>query len=367
MYINYIALADIPSKNANALQIVQMCNAMVLNGHKVTLLIPNFSKSEKSLKEYYGIETSIRIIKIGKKQKNISKFQNLTIPIKLVYENFFIKKDIIITRNMVISLIFIILRIKHIIEIHDDISTSGKIISKIFKFFKLLNSSSIIKIVFITHGIKKFIMLNYKYIKNNFDVLPDATNIFNYKFSSLSDKKLNIGYFGSIYKSRGINTIIKLSLIDPNNDYYIYGGLPADVNKLHLKYKRKNLIIKSQIPYKEVKDEIVKMDVLLMPYTGNVTTTGNVSNIINFMSPMKMFDYLGSSKIILSANIPVLREVLKNNFNSILIDDYMNINSWLREISKIKFNKPKYLIIRKNALKTALENTWFDRAKKLLS
>ena len=33
-----------------------------------------------------------------------------------------------------------------------------------------------------------------------------------------------------------------------------------------------------------------------MPYTHKVTTAGDVSNIIKFMSPMKMFDYLGLEK-----------------------------------------------------------------------
>ena len=38
------------------------------------------------------------------------------------------------------------------------------------------------------------------------------------------NKNLKIGYFGSIYKSRGIDILIKLSNEDKNNDYYIYGG-----------------------------------------------------------------------------------------------------------------------------------------------
>ena len=42
-----------------------------------------------------------------------------------------------------------------------------------------------------------------------------------------------------------------------------------------------------------------------MPYTEKVTTAGDVSNIINFMSPMKMFDYLGSGKILITSNIKV--------------------------------------------------------------
>ena len=109
------------------------------------------------------------------------------------------------------------------------------------------------------------------------------------------------------------------------------------------------------------------MDILLMPYTKKATTFGDFGNIIKFMSPMKMFDYLGSSKIILSADIPVLREVLISNYNSILVKNYTNVNSWKSIIDKIRFNPNKFLNIRKNALKTAIKNNWNSRAKKMLS
>ena len=36
-------------------------------------------------------------------------------------------------------------------------------------------------------------------------------------------KKLNIGYFGSCYKSRGVDLILKLSKIDKENKYFILG------------------------------------------------------------------------------------------------------------------------------------------------
>ena len=41
MLINYLAITRIPSRHANALQIVQMCNGLIKNGNKVNLIIPN--------------------------------------------------------------------------------------------------------------------------------------------------------------------------------------------------------------------------------------------------------------------------------------------------------------------------------------
>ena len=108
------------------------------------------------------------------------------------------------------------------------------------------------------------------------------------------------------------------------------------------------------------------MDILLMPYSNKVTSTGDIGNIIDFMSPMKMFDYLGSSKVIISANIPVLREILIHKKNCILIDNYLNVNSWLKEIKKVNSNYLNYITLRKNAFNTVKKFTWLDRAKQII-
>ena len=82
------------------------------------------------------------------------------------------------------------------------------------------------------------------------------------------------------------------------------------------------------------------MDVLLMPYTKEATFSGNYGNIINFMSPMKMFDYLASGKLIISSDIPVLREILKHQYNAILIKNHENIFEW-KKYAKRSCERPR--------------------------
>ena len=40
----------------------------------------------------------------------------------------------------------------------------------------------------------------------------------------------------------------------------------------------------------------MSMDVLLLPYLGNITAAGNVSDLTNFTSPLKLFDYMSQVK-----------------------------------------------------------------------
>lgn len=367
MKIHYLATSNIPSKTANALQIIKMCDSISKLGHDITLIIPNLISLNISLKKYYDLKNNFKLIKVGGLKKFIEGINNILIPIHLIIQSLILKCDLIITRNSLISLILIILRKKHILEIHDDLKISGNLTSKIFKTFNLLNSNSVYKVIFISLSLKKFISKKYNYANKNFKILHDATEIKNNDIKVFNGEKLNIGYFGSIYKSRGINLILDLARLDKKNKYYIYGGTKNDIKKLTNGNRLKNLVLKSQIPYSMVKKEILKMDVLLMPYTKKATISGDYGNIINFMSPMKMFDYLGAAKVILSADIPVLREILIPNYNSILIKNFMNVKIWKLNIDKIINNKNKFLIMRKNALKTAKQNNWNLRAKNMLS
>ena len=366
MKIHYLATANIPSRTANSLQIIKMCEAFSLIGHNISLIVPNLICNNNSIKNYYDLRKKIKIYKVGVKKKYLSGIDSILTPIMILKKSLSLGNDIIITRNLVISFFLIILKKKHIFEIHDDLMIGGKKLSYIFKLFNLLNSKSILKLVFITHELKEYIKKKYNYSNNNFEILPDATDIKsekNFKIKILEKKK--IGYFGSIYNSRGIPLIIKLSKIDKNNDYFIYGGSKSEVKKIII-HESENLKIYPQISFKKVKKIIKKMDILLMPYTNKATISGDYGNIINFMSPMKMFDYLGAGKIIISSNIKVLREVLIDNFNSILIKDFLNIYKWKEQIDKVNLKKKKYLKIKKNAILTSLKFTWKKRAVKIL-
>ena len=147
------------------------------------------------------------------------------------------------------------------------------------------------------------------------------------------NRKLKIGYFGLINKSRGFDFIVRLSKIDKNNEYHVVGGLNKDINFFKIKSFNKNLILSNYLPYKKVKDYIRRMDLLVLPYEKKVLVSGNVGDIGKFTSPMKLFDYLALSKPIMASNLPVLKEILSNKKNCIFVND-LNIYKWKTEINK---------------------------------
>jgi len=108
------------------------------------------------------------------------------------------------------------------------------------------------------------------------------------------------------------------------------------------------------------------MDILLMPYTKKISVAGDVGDISNFTSPLKLFDYLVSCRIIIASNINILKETLIKNKNCIFVEDYLNPYAWKLEIKKIKSNKKKFNSIRNFMFKTKNFYSNIDRAKKFL-
>ena len=229
-----------------------------------------------------------------------------------------------------------------------------------------MNSKYILKIVTITKGIRQE-YINKRYISEKKTILlPSGSSIKNnFKFN-LKKKEFKLGYFGSLYKSRGIDLISKLSKIDKKNKYFLYGDL-TQVSKSKLKNVSKNLELKNHIPYRKVAAVLDKMDILLIPYVSSITVSGDVGDITKYTSPLKLFDYLCAGKIIICSDYDVLKEIIQNKKNAIFIKNYKNPYSWKNEIFKLKNQSSKQLIMSKNNYLLSKNYSLKERAKSILN
>ena len=103
---------------------------------------------------------------------------------------------------------------------------------------------------------------------------------------------------------------------------------------------------------------------LLLPYSNKVSVNSKNLEVSNFMSPLKMFDYLASGKVIIASNLKVYSHVLKNNFNC-LMPKKNDLESWINLINQISKKNKNFDHVKKNALNTASHYTWDKRIKKI--
>tara|TARA_Y200000002_G_C22651199_1_gene651416 strand:- start:92 stop:1195 length:1104 start_codon:yes stop_codon:yes gene_type:complete len=363
MKICYLANTAIPSTNASAIQITKMCEAFSKLKNDVLLISTNVSSS--NIFSFYDIKSKFKFEKIKYFKKFPLGIRFYIFSILSIIKSFKFKPDIYITRNFFTCFLLTILRKKIIFELHHDLNTESRIVRFLVKYFDFLNSTCIKKIVGITEGVKKAYVKKYNVNKNKILVIPSGSSLkinFNFKHNK---KKFKIGYFGSLYKSRGLNLIYELAKIDGENKYYIYGNI-KNIKNSQKNAAIKNLNLYDHIPYNKISKTLSEMDILLIPYVSSITVAGDVSDITKYTSPLKLFDYLSAGKIIICSDYEVLKEVINEKKNAIFIKNYKNVFAWRNEIKKLKYQYNKQIIFSKNNYLLSKKYSLINRANKIL-
>ena len=118
--------------------------------------------------------------------------------------------------------------------------------------------------------------------------------------------------------------------------------------------------------YKYIPSILMSSKYLLLPYSNKVSVNSKNLEVSNFMSPLKMFDYLASGKVIIASNLKVYSHILKNNFNC-LMPKKNDMDSWIHLINNISNKKINFDFLRNNALNTASRYTWDKRTNRIVN
>jgi glycosyltransferase involved in cell wall biosynthesis len=174
------------------------------------------------------------------------------------------------------------------------------------------------------------------------------------------------GYFGQLYAGRGIEIIESMAAARSSSLFLVFGGSEADVRARKLKAPS-NLRFMGHVPNPFARAAQAAVDVLLMPYQLNVSIGVKGQDTGRWMSPMKMFEYLAAGVPIIASDLPVLREVLIDTKNSLLVPA-AEIDKWIVALDKIKNDKILANSIGAQAHSQYRDqHTWRRRAEILLS
>lgn len=367
MKIIYISYSNIPSREANSIHVMKMCQAMALNGHNVMLFAPHkkivYEKDINDLYDFYGVKNCFEIKKIS------------CLPIKgksYIYSFFAamnarkIKPDLVYTRITAGSYFSSIFKIPNVLELHEPLNH----LFDLFFFKRLIRSNKLKRCIVISEALKKYYIRNYPEIANLILVVPDAAdpvggNIKPIKIEN-PQKKLLVGYTGNLYKGRGMEIVLKLAQRCSWAEFHIIGGTEEDISYWNERFSNlNNVILHGFVPQKEVYCYALACDVLLAPYQRAVSTKRAKSDIAKWMSPLKIFEYMSTGKVIIASNLPVLREILNNN--NALFATPENVDEWEIVLTKVRDN-PELREQLGSQAKMDFEKkyTWNKRAKKVL-
>jgi len=366
MKIVYLAYSIIPSRSANSVHVMKMCQALADNGHDVLLLTPGkketYEENIENVFDYYGVKNNFKIKKLF--FSNVSLYKVFSIA-HMVCQLLREKPDLVLGRDLRGCSVSALLNFNTAYETHAPFSELPVKAKNVF--VKMVRRKCFRGVIMISEALKRMYDQEFKHHKLNVIVAHDGAD----RVVDLEKKMklfgrnvgLNIGYIGHLYKGRGIDLIIDVAKRLPNHDFHIVGGTEEDINYW------KNTLIKSCINnvffygFKAPSGTSAyrnSFDILLAPYAKEVQVQGNIGNTSGYMSPLKVFEYMSHKKAIISSDLPVLREVLSED-NAVLAMPE-DVNSWVRAVQSLEDEKVRNTIAV-NAHRQFLNGyTWQKRA-----
>ena len=369
MSISYISTSSFPTKQANLVNVLNMCSSITKNKLKVYLFLKTKSGDKKKiLKKQISKDFDLKGL------DNIFIFRSFNFSgnsilysIICSIKTAFLKIDFCFTRDPISGYICSLLNIPVILELHHPIEHLPSV--EYFFLKKLKKKRKFLFLVVITNYLRKnYIEHNFK--ENKILVLPDGANLPEKKINSIYFKDkfdLEIFYVGSLYEGRGIELLIKLAKKMTTKRFHIVGGNQNQViNFKKITSKQRNIIFYGHVSHSQTKKFLYSADILVAPYQSEVKVYGG-GNTVKWMSPLKVFEYMSFKKPIIISNLPVFKGILKDKYNCLLVNPN-KICEWKHSILQIERNKRLAKKIAKQAFEDIkFKYSWDIRAKKVLS
>ncbi|WP_438462257.1 glycosyltransferase family 4 protein [Marinomonas sp. PE14-40] len=360
MDIIYLSNAIIPSRTANSIHVMKMSSAFSsLEGVRVNLFArSNYMEEQVDLFEYYGCENKFDITLRGNGMKKGASLLNLP-SLALSLSKYNKDKTLVYARDVYGSFLATLLGFEVVYESHGV--PKNRLVKTLEGF--LFSKKNFLKLVVISDKLKQLYLEKSKIKKNKILIAHDAADKNSYLGERNFFNRVKVGYVGHLYKGRGMDIIIKLAHSFPMFDFYIVGGEEADI-KFWLPFQSKNLKFLGFMAPSKTDEFRAGCDILLMPYQRGLSTSGSNLDTSEWMSPMKLFEYMASDSAIIASDLPVLREVL-NESNSVLAE-CDDINMWVSALNKLCDDSYRERLAKKALADFNLNYSWTKRANRVL-
>ena len=370
MRILYNTNAVIPSRSAHSAHGMKMCEAFARNGHEVILLAPFWENRQEpdvqDLFEFYGTKQCFEI-DIAKHSWGTGKVGTYFAFLRAMAQISARFRPHLVYGPFACGCFFATLwGNRAILEGHVPFWEGHKLEN--FFFSRLIRRRNFLKLVVISQALKD-IYLKAGYLSN--DEILVAHN------GAQDDCEkdavipwpgrkgcLQVGYVGHLYPGRGIELIISLAKELPQVDFHLVGGRKEDLLSWQAKPREPNVIFHGHVAPRKVCQYRRHCDVLLAPYQTRVSSAGGQGDSSEYMSPMKVFEYMASKKPIVASDLPVLREILSDR-NAILVPP-QDIAGWKAALNRLKSESLRRRLALKAFEDFKKKYQWTERAKRVL-
>ena len=376
MKLAYISPSVLPSRSANSVHVVQQCDAFGRLGVEVTLFSKRLQRSTDLLTEVrgaYGVD--LENVVLSTVYTRWARANNLSIALHALIRIFGNRFDVILSRNLFASfLLALVTKCPLIVEVHQvergirgwlqRIACCGRnvkvvVISKQLGRDLTRHVGNAIAPIHVLHdAAPETPALRTEEQRESWrrELLPNPVD----------RESFVCGYVGHLYAGRGIEIIESLAHRFPDILFLVVGGTEKDIAVRRRKHFAKNLRFLGYVPHPFARRVMSAVDLLLMPYQERVSIglTGHETG--RWMSPMKMFEYMSSGTPFIASDLPVLREVLCDGGNAVMVASD-NIEAWSNCILALRNDPTRRKALAKRAHDDYRANyTWRRRAERMI-
>jgi glycosyltransferase involved in cell wall biosynthesis len=360
-----IAGATIPSDTANSLQVMKACQALVQIGHEVTLLVPGSKNLSIDLQQHYGLQTEFPIEWLSSSSRRRSTWDSVrrarALKADLVYSWF------------PQSAVFGLLRgLPVLFEIH--IQPTGLFGPVWHRLFANLRGRK--RLVSITRALVNILERDFhmRFSSDEVVIAPNGVDL--ERFASLPDPataRRQIGVresptvmcTGHLYAGRGAELFLALAKSLPQAQFVWVGGRPEDMETWKQRVESDNVVFTGFIPNRDLPLHQAAADILLLPYCRSIMGSSGSADSAAVASPMKMFEYMAAGGAIVSADLPVIREVL-NERNAVFCEPD-KVGDWRLVIESLLEDEARRTKLGNQARLDVQGYTWVARARRILN
>jgi len=371
--ILYLSQSYVPSRVANAVHVMNMCHAIGERRHDVTLVTKaNAGRQEASDLndfDFYGLQANFEIVKLpcparrGGYATYVTHMARLLVRLRG-------KFDLLHCRDPWGAWLGSELGYPLILELHDAPSR----FTERLLLRRTLRSSALVRVVFNCHSLRRNIEQDYRVPAGRGMVAHNGARPQDCTITASTDwdpgtkgDGLNLGYVGNLYPGKGMEVVVALAERLPNHRFEVVGGSARDLLRWRQGSLPGNVMLHGFVPPESLPDRLARLDVLLLPNQREVYGSSGRADFGQWTSPIKMFEYMASGKPIVASDLPVIREVLRDEENALLVPPD-RVESWARAVVRLYKDSGLRKRLGEQARREQLDSyTWAARASAILN
>jgi glycosyltransferase involved in cell wall biosynthesis len=362
----YVHNAAVPSQAANAVQVTKTCAAFQDAGMPTMLVIPSgMAGSAEETRRCYNLQRDIDLRtapspSLPGRELIYGALASLRYGVS--------GRPLFYTRSVSIASSIISMRHEAVLEMHGPVTSLRPALKA--RLLALSMSQRLRQLIVISEALKRHYEELVPALRARICVAHDAADpIPDGQVPRMLDGDFKVGYVGQLYPGKGMELISAIAPLCPKATFHVVGGVEKDVGQWRNALRfQSNVVFHGYVPHSETAAFIAAMDVVVAPYLRVVRGVGiGESNLADWMSPLKLFEYMAAGKAIVTSDLPVLREVVVDGQEALLCDPD-NPQQWADVLAVLGQSPRSRAELGLNALRKFLSNyTWDQRALRILT